>query len=110
MTETKPVSGTYDDAQLRVMDAVLDRVLKAIREAGVYSEASNDFYRSYVASVVIEAARTADYEEDELTRRVLNGLIKPHSANDAGPAGVNRLPGTSQEEDSGALRMDLSRD
>jgi len=86
MAESKAVNGTYDDAQLRVMETVLGRVVRAIREAGAYSEASNDFYRSYVASVVIEAASVADYDEDELTRRVLESLIKPRSANDAGPA------------------------
>ena len=84
MKNRKLFPGLYDDVQLRTMDAVIERVVSVMSEVGVVNERSAERYRSYVARLVVETAKSIAYDEDELTQRVLERLIKPDASNDDG--------------------------
>ena len=93
MRNRKPIADLFDDSQLRTMDAVLDRVVTVMIDMGTVNDAAHDCYRRYVAGVIVKVARQGLYDEDELTQRVLEALIRPPANNDpvpqAGGTGVS---------------------
>jgi len=82
MKNRKLFPGLYDDAQLRTMEAVIERVVTVMTEIGATNERTAGRYRSFVAGLVVDIAKGVAYDEDELTQRVLERLIKPDASND----------------------------
>jgi len=82
MKNRKLFPGLYDDAQLRTMEAAIERVVTVMTEIGATSERTVERYRSLVAGLVVEIAKGVAYDEDELTQRVLERLIKPDASSD----------------------------
>ena len=82
MKNRKLFPGLYDDGQLRTMDAAIERVVTVMNEIGAINARSAERYRRFVAGLAVDIARAFAYDEDELTQRVLERLIKPDASND----------------------------
>lgn len=82
MKNRKLFPGVYDDMQLRTMEAAIERVVTVMTEIGAINERTGTRYRGFVAGLVVEIAKSVAYDEDELTQRVLERLIKPDASND----------------------------
>jgi len=50
---------------------------------GIIAVSATDSYRKYVAGVVVQVGREGLFDEDEMTQRVLEELIRPRASNDA---------------------------